>query len=567
MHRIVSFQFAFNFKQVMMDSSEADQPPAEPIVEDRDVNALDEDVDTHDNNGDVPSAPSAHLTTLVEEIKEHYGLERPTFTTLEYNKKYYEGDVKSLVLATEDGKYPEAPVKRVDLVYRRWDHKSLFSTIELYGIPRIVKNIPGGSVASFAGGAPFRLWEGPAKGFSKLPIAFPDKGPMGVVTGMRNAPATLRSGVPSTDPPRKKILRVSKPLRASDSGLMYNWTNPNDDDVLPQVHSRRASFRKASVTSTYYEELSEFDSSETSGNSNDGPIMTLKSSPSQNIKAEPHSVLTPFPSIPRAVPSPDHKTSGSPKDSTSRPTASLLTATEIDNTLIQLRREGKTWKAIRDHIDNITGQTSGVSTWANRYARIKPKSSSGSRKARRSKPKTAAKGLRKRLRNEPGDESEEDDISLPKKSNRREISVSPKVRPHQVQAAKEHSCSHQDHLASLGPTTNRRPSLRFRAVDSRYPPTSTLHFGGVDMATPETSTVPDMSSEPPRAPPNSAARSSASSTPAPSPLSNSAPAPQHRSSLPLSSASAVWSTTRTTWKLLKQHSLGCLTTIPTEPCF
>ena len=516
MHRIVSFQFAFSFKQVVMDSSEADQPPAEPIIKDQDVNALDEDVDTHDNNVDAPSAPSAHLTTLVEEIKEHYGLERPTFTTLDYNKKYHEGDVKSLVLASEDGKYPEAPVKRVDLVYRRWDHKSLFSTIELYGVPRIVKCIPGGAVASFAGGAPFRLWEGPAKGFSRLPIAFPDKGPMGAVTGMRKAPATPRPGVPSTDPPRKKILRASKPLRASDSGLIYNWTNPNDDDVMPQVHSRQASFRKASVKSPYYGEASEFDyngeigkefaedssseeassSSETSDSSNDGPIMTPKSSPRQNIKAEPHSLSTPFPSVPRAVPSPDQKTSGPPKDSTLRPTASLLTAAEIDNTLIQLRKEGKTWKEVRDHIDNITGQTSGVSTWACRYARIKPKNASGGRKTRRSKPKTAAKGLRKRLRNEPGDESEEDDIPISKKSIRREIPVSPKVRPHKVQAAKEHSCSRRDYLASQGPTTNRRPSLRFRAVDSRYPPTSTLHFGEVDMATPETSTVPDTSSEP-----------------------------------------------------------------------
>ena len=239
-HKIASFQFAFSFKQVVMDSSEAERPPAEPIIKDQDVNALDEEVDTPDNNVKAPSAPSAHLTMLVEEIKEHYGAERPIFTTLDHDKKYREGDVKSLVLATEDGKYPEAPVKRVDLVYRRWDHKSLFSTIELYGVPRIVKCVPGGAL----GGAPYRLWEGPAKGFSRLPIAFPDKGPMVAVTRIRKASATPRPGVPSTDPSRRKILRASKPLRASDSGLIYNWTSPDDDTVCPKFIPGERAFEK-----------------------------------------------------------------------------------------------------------------------------------------------------------------------------------------------------------------------------------------------------------------------------------------------------------------------------------
>ena len=339
------------------------------------------------------TSQSSYITNLIAEIKEHYGSYPPPFIT--HGKRHQPGEVNSVVLAAEDGRYPQAPVKRVDLIHRRWDDHSTFSTLELDGSSHIVKSMSGGCTGNAKGGAAIRLWEGPHMGFSKLCIAFPDKGPMAAVTGKRKATTSPRLVAPSTDPPQKRILRASKPLRASDVGVIYNWTDPHDNDFPPSLDARQASERKVSPKNRLDERKSEgacarrtnekstedSSSSESSESSEDlDPFLTSRSRPS--IKAS-HSLLTPRNSVSRAGLSAGQRNSEPVNSATAQSPPSFLTPDEIDKLVFQLKEEGKSFHDIRDHMDKMTGQTTTRNTWSSRYYnRILKKGTTASNAAR-----------------------------------------------------------------------------------------------------------------------------------------------------------------------------------------
>lgn len=328
-----------------------------------------------DENLPSPPVLSARLANLVEEIRKYYYPLNPPFVSLS-KKGRRAGDVHSLVLAAEDGKYPQAPVKRVDIVWRHWSDSSVFSTLELDGISHIVKSISGGVIGGCKGGAAYRLWEGPEKGFSKLPVAFPDNGSIAAGTATRRVTTSPRLVAPSTQASSKRsILCASKPLRTSHNGLVYNWTNPNDNDDLP---TRRAKPRR-SLSSTGSNGIFS-ENAFTRGASADFAEDSSESESSSSSESEDHVHSSPHaPRASRCLPTPRTslpKTVSSPNSKTFRPTesttssvrgASNLTPDEVDELVLQLKKEGKSFHDIRDHMDNMMGGTTTRNTWSSRY--------------------------------------------------------------------------------------------------------------------------------------------------------------------------------------------------------
>jgi hypothetical protein len=209
------------------------------------------------------TAPSSQFPSLLDELRKHYGLsDKPPFAiNIQRKAGHRPGDIRRLVLASDDGEYPQAHVQRVDLVFRRWNKRCMFATIEINGSLQIVKCIVGGPSSRLRGPAAFKQWQSPQHGFSKVPIAFEDRGPMRAITEICQAPQSAWSAVPAArNPIRKKVLRASKPHRHSqankDGGsfdqsqkyaqsgeaIFFNETSSSDSSSSSDKGEGRSSF-------------------------------------------------------------------------------------------------------------------------------------------------------------------------------------------------------------------------------------------------------------------------------------------------------------------------------------
>jgi len=455
-----------------------------------------------------PSAISSHLLNLVKEVKKYYGRHvRPPFViTTNSRTLHTPGDTRSLVLAADDGKYPQAPVKHIELTYRLWDDGCLFTTVELDGFSRIVKSISGGATGSIPGGSVFRLWQGPDEGFSKIPIAYPDKGPMSSVNGMKKAAPPPQSTVSSTDPSRKRIVRASRPLRASDSGIIYNWTDPHDNDFPPHVVGQRASIRRRPKTVV----TSDSSSSSSSDSDEDNVITSLLNAKSSEHPEprEPVELLTPGSSVPRALPSAKQNiTHSTGATSTQSRAGQLQHSDETDKILIQMRHAGKTWQAIADHFNAMSGHSSSGAKWCARYDRINRKRAATTARdeAARSQSWKSLKRPRKGQQDDSNDETESDDetddYDVERNPAKHKIRLAPHARrAGAVTKAQRYSEGDTTIAAkrSLGQMNgNKPPPLRLRPVNSQYPPASPFYFGGSGEATPNPLTAITAPSIPP----------------------------------------------------------------------
>lgn len=438
-----------------------------------------------------PSIPSAHLSNLVKGVRKYYGRHAlPPFVIAKPRNPHTPGDTRSLVLAAENGKYPQAPVKRIELTYRLWDDECLFTTVELDGSSHIVKSIPGGATGSTPGGSAFRLWQGPDEGFSKTPIAYPDKGPMSSVIGMKTAKQSPRSTVPSTEPSRKRIVRASRPLRASDNGIIYNWTDPNDNDFPTRVNGRRAGTRrrpKPVITS-------DSSSSSSSDSDDDGATtspLIAETSEHPAMKAEPRKpvdLLTPGSSVPRALPSPKQKiTNSTGATSTPLRAGQLPHSDETDKILTQMRQAGKTWQAIANHFNATSGYSSSGAKWCARYDRINRKRLATIAKdnAVQSQYERSVKRPLKGQQDDSNDETEPDDetddYDVERNPAKRKNHLAPHARHGGAVTKPQRYSQGHTTVAAKRPSSqtngNEPPSLRLRAVNSQYPPASPLYFG------------------------------------------------------------------------------------------
>jgi len=448
-----------------------------------------------------PSAISSHLINLVKGVKKYYGRHvRPPFVITTNSKTLHTpGDTRSLVLAADDGKYPQAPVKHIELTYRLWDDGCLFTTVELDGFSRIVKSISGGASGSIRGGSVFRLWQGPDEGFSKIPIAYPDKGPISSVNGMRKATPSPQSTAPSTDPSRKRIVRASRSLRASDSGIIYNWTDPHDNDFPPRVVGQRASIRRRPKTV-----VTSDSSSSSSSDSDEDDVITLtsllnaESSEIPDLKAkprEPVDLLTPGSSVPRTLwNAKQNVTHSIAATSTQLRAGQLQHSDETDKILIQMRHAGKTWQAIADHFNTTSGHSSSGAKWCARYDRINRKRAATTAKdeAARSQSWKSLKRPRKGQQDDSNDETdsddETDDYDVERNPAKRKSHLAPHARRGGAVIKAQRHSEGDTTIAAKRSTghmnINKPPPLRLRPVNSQYPPASPFYFGNSGEATP-----------------------------------------------------------------------------------
>ena len=125
--------------------------------------------------------PDDHPTYLLEESRRYYQ-DLPEGETIPFlvNKRKKE-KVRTVVLATSDGKRPDVPIK-VQIYLREWDTKSAFWTMDISNKRLIVKNESGAP----NGGCKYNHWAGPNRGFEG-PIAFSDNSAPG---SSRKAPYT-----------------------------------------------------------------------------------------------------------------------------------------------------------------------------------------------------------------------------------------------------------------------------------------------------------------------------------------------------------------------------------------
>lgn len=448
-----------------------------------------------DNNDIVPpSALSSHLSNSVKEAKKYYGHHvRPPFVINSSKAPHTSGDTRSLVLAADDGKYPQAPVKHIELTYRLWDDGCLFTTVELDGLSHIVKSISGGATGSTPGGSVFRLWLGPDEGFSKIPIAYPDKGPMSSVLGMKKALPSPHSTAPSTDPSRKRIVRASRSLRASDSGIIYNWTDPHDNDFPPHVICRRASTRPRPKTIV----TSDSSSSSSSDSDEDAAINSLLNANSSEYPELPENVdlLTPGSSVPRALPSAKKDiTHFTGVTRTQSRAGQLQHSDETDAVLVQMRQAGKTWQAIADHFCATSGYRGSGSKWCSRYDKINRKGAATITRdeAARSQTWIPQKRPRKGSQDSSNDETESNDETDDYDVKRDPAKSKFHLAPHARRAGavtKAHRYSEGDTTIAVRRSSgqlngNQPPPLRLRPVNSQYPPASPFYFGTSGEATP-----------------------------------------------------------------------------------
>lgn len=142
--------------------------------------------------------PDNHPTHLLEESRRYYK-DIPEGEAIPFlvNKRKKE-KVRTVVLATGDGKRPDVPVK-VEIYLREWDSKLAFWTMDISNKRLIVKNESGAP----NGGCKYNYWAGPNRGLEG-PIAFSDNSATG---SSRKAPYTTYVEIDSDaeDLPQEEI--------------------------------------------------------------------------------------------------------------------------------------------------------------------------------------------------------------------------------------------------------------------------------------------------------------------------------------------------------------------------
>lgn len=189
-------------------------------------------------NGESSAASSSQFATLLEGLRKHYSPDdNPPFATEKPSGDvgYQAGSVQELVLATDDGRYPEAPVQRAQVVYRCWNDRCIFGTVELNGLLHIVTSFGGGVDNGEAGGAAFKHWLGPQDGFSSLPIAFEDIGPMPAAAQNQKASKSVSPSGQASKESARHISRASNQLRRSESGKSLYGPSLVNSGMFPGV--------------------------------------------------------------------------------------------------------------------------------------------------------------------------------------------------------------------------------------------------------------------------------------------------------------------------------------------
>lgn len=310
------------------------------------------------------TAPSSQLACLLDELRKHYALsDKPPFA-INIKNTAGPGDIRRLVLASDDGQYPQAHVQRVDLVFRRWNNQCMFATIEVNGSLHIIKCVVGGSPSRRCGEAAFKHWQRPQHRFSDVPIAFDDRDSIEASTKNHQVHPSAWSTVPAArNPARKKILRASKSLGHSQT----NKDGGSYDQPRQYACSSEAMF------------AGETSSSDSSSSSDDDEVhSSLNASPAnsskhRSVKADlsnSRMILTPATAISKAFPSPQRLISPRTKTLDPRRRGSKLQWDEIDKSLVQLRDEGKTFEEIKNYFAKVTGVVSSRGTWCGRYKRV-----------------------------------------------------------------------------------------------------------------------------------------------------------------------------------------------------
>ena len=92
---------------------------------------------------DTTPLPDDQSVNLLDEARNHYaGSDPPPFVTRNCGKNAV-GNIKRVVLATADNKYPLSPVS-VPCTHRLWSKNYTYATVDLNGKRRIVKSRSGG---------------------------------------------------------------------------------------------------------------------------------------------------------------------------------------------------------------------------------------------------------------------------------------------------------------------------------------------------------------------------------------------------------------------------------------
>ena len=92
---------------------------------------------------DTTPLPDDESVNLLEEARNHFnGSDPPPFASRNTGKNAV-GNIKRVVLATADNKYPLSPVL-VQCVHRLWSKNYTYATVDLNGKRRIIKSRSGG---------------------------------------------------------------------------------------------------------------------------------------------------------------------------------------------------------------------------------------------------------------------------------------------------------------------------------------------------------------------------------------------------------------------------------------
>lgn len=96
------------------------------------------------SNPNIDTTPVADDKPVhfLDEARTHYIDSEPPFVSRNVGRNA-NGNVKHVVLATTDGKYPQVPAV-VDCVHRLWSKAYTYATVDLNGKRRIVKSRSGG---------------------------------------------------------------------------------------------------------------------------------------------------------------------------------------------------------------------------------------------------------------------------------------------------------------------------------------------------------------------------------------------------------------------------------------
>lgn len=140
--------------------------PTRPTASDGTQNSSPHNVANHNDDDDEDLE-----VYMLAESRRAYRTERPPFVHRYRASENPPGSRKVVVLAN-DGFRPRAAakVRKAELVCRAYDANDGFWTLDQYEIRYIVKATGGG----FLGGATYKIWWGPEKGFGEKGIAFSD---------------------------------------------------------------------------------------------------------------------------------------------------------------------------------------------------------------------------------------------------------------------------------------------------------------------------------------------------------------------------------------------------------